>query len=245
MTNKIPDPALLERVTICAVTKKHTIPEIEDLLKRMPQIKDIGENRYPNCKEKFEHFKGLRKHFIGPLQTNKIFRIVACCDVIQSVENFEHLLKINECAKKLNKNIKFLLQVNISGDPAKHGIKAEEVNGFVEKYLEAKYAPVHETHEVKTPESPSLSPDYSSSAQLSSPLLSNVRLMGLMTIGEQSEITERYEYFGRLKALFDELNSQYFRDHNLEILSMGMSEDYEEAIRAGATMVRLGTVLFG
>lgn len=220
MTNSTIDLAALQDVTICAVTKKHTIAEIENLLKQMPEIKDIAENRYPNCREKFDHFVsprfGLRKHFIGPLQSNKIFRIVACCDVIQSVETFEHLLKIHECAKKLNKNIKFLLQVNISGDSAKHGIKPEEVRPFIEKYLEAK--------------------EYT---------LGNVRLTGLMTIGEQADPADRYKYFCDLKTLFDQINKQYFPARPLETLSMGMSDDYKEAIRAGATMVRIGTALFG
>lgn len=246
MTNS---PALdfeaLSDVTICAVTKKNTIAEIEDLLKRMPQIRDIGENRYPNCKEKFEHFKGLRKHFIGPLQSNKIFRIVSCCDVIQSVENFDQLLKINESAKKLHKNIKFLLQINISGDPAKHGIRTEEVRNFVKKYLDSKYLPVHDPSTASVDVSSTISPDYTIAAPVSPPLLSNVRLMGLMTIGEQAEVADRFLYFSKLKELFDDLNLTAFRDHPLAVLSMGMSDDYHEAIRAGATMVRMGTILFG
>ena len=59
-------------ITILAVTKYSTIQEVEDLLKANPQIKDIGENRYPDLKEKFEYFKSHKKHFIGPIQSNKI-----------------------------------------------------------------------------------------------------------------------------------------------------------------------------
>ena len=80
-------------ITILAVIKYSTIQEVEDLLKANPQIKDIGENRYPELKEKFQHFKDLKKHFIGPIQSNKIKAIVQYSDVIQSVDNLKHLQK--------------------------------------------------------------------------------------------------------------------------------------------------------
>ncbi|MGH8282130.1 MAG: alanine racemase, partial [Gammaproteobacteria bacterium] len=48
--------------------------------------------------------------------------------------------------------------------------------------------------------------------------------------------------FRRLRELFDELN---YHGHDLDTLSMGMSGDFEAAILEGATLIRIGTAIFG
>jgi len=69
-----------------------------------------------------------------------------------------------------------------------------------------------------------------------------VRVRGLMTMAPRCSSREEYlKYFGITKALFDEL---FANDENA-ILSMGMSESYEYAIEAGATLVRVGSGIFG
>ena len=66
----------------------------------------------------------------------------------------------------------------------------------------------------------------------------NLRLVGLMTVPPWSEDPETARpYFQRLAALA--------KEHQLAVLSMGMSGDFEVAIEEGATIVRLGTALFG
>ena len=63
-----------------------------------------------------------------------------------------------------------------------------------------------------------------------------------MTMAPRCESREEYlKYFGITKRLFDEL----FSNDEGAILSMGMSESYEYAIEAGATMVRVGSGIFG
>ena len=70
----------------------------------------------------------------------------------------------------------------------------------------------------------------------------NVRVRGLMTMAPRCESREEYlKYFGLTKKLFDEL---FGNDENA-ILSMGMSESYEYALEAGATIVRVGSKIFG
>lgn len=74
--------------------------------------------------------------------------------------------------------------------------------------------------------------------------LSHLRLTGLMAIPQKTSDTQlQYQNFYRLKALQAEINQQY--NLQLEQLSMGMSADMEAAIRAGSTIVRIGTALFG
>ncbi|MBQ2178286.1 MAG: YggS family pyridoxal phosphate-dependent enzyme [Oscillospiraceae bacterium] len=75
--------------------------------------------------------------------------------------------------------------------------------------------------------------------------LSNVHLRGLMCIPPVAE--EKHgsvPYFEKVSALFVDINKKLY-DNKLDILSMGMSGDYEDAIRCGATMVRVGTAIFG
>ena len=70
-----------------------------------------------------------------------------------------------------------------------------------------------------------------------------LRLRGLMTIPEAtSDVRLQRERFGSLRRLEDALNAE---GHDLDTLSMGMSDDLEAAIAEGATMVRVGTAIFG
>jgi PLP dependent protein len=73
--------------------------------------------------------------------------------------------------------------------------------------------------------------------------LPHLALRGLMCIPpEETERERQRAWFARLRILGDELNAA---GHSLDTLSMGMSADFESAIQEGATIVRLGTVLFG
>ncbi len=70
-----------------------------------------------------------------------------------------------------------------------------------------------------------------------------MKLVGLMTMTpKEATKNQKYEQFKRLKSILDELNLKYHL--NMKELSMGMSDDYKEAIKAGATMVRLGRILW-
>ena len=75
--------------------------------------------------------------------------------------------------------------------------------------------------------------------------LPNIRVLGLMTIPPvEVEPGDSTQYFEKVRALYVDINSNLF--HNkLECLSMGMSGDFAQAICAGATMVRVGTAIFG
>jgi len=73
--------------------------------------------------------------------------------------------------------------------------------------------------------------------------LKHLKLEGLMTIPPYREnVSDVVPYFRRLRELRDEAQKPGFR---LPELSMGMSHDYEAAIEEGATMVRIGTAIFG
>ena len=73
----------------------------------------------------------------------------------------------------------------------------------------------------------------------------HIRVRGLMTIPPfDADRDTNIQYFGKVRALYVDINAKLFHNE-LEYLSMGMSGDYADAIRAGATRVRVGTAIFG
>lgn len=71
-----------------------------------------------------------------------------------------------------------------------------------------------------------------------------LKLRGLMALPKaQQESNAQYQDFMRFTAIYHELNQQL--DNILDTLSMGMSNDYQQAIHADSTLLRLGTALFG
>ena len=75
---------------------------------------------------------------------------------------------------------------------------------------------------------------------------SHIQVCGLMTIAPFVENPEENRpYFSRLRKLSVDIDSKKVNNVNMSMLSMGMTNDYEVAIEEGATMVRIGTGLFG
>jgi hypothetical protein len=77
-------------------------------------------------------------------------------------------------------------------------------------------------------------------------VLPNLRVKGLMTMGPFLDDFEGLRpFFRQTRALFEEIGSQDIPNVRMEILSMGMSDSFPIAIEEGATMVRIGTMIFG
>ena len=74
----------------------------------------------------------------------------------------------------------------------------------------------------------------------------NISIKGLMTVAPYTDISEENrKYFRQLKKIMVDLNSKNIHNVNMNVLSMGMTGDYEVAIEEGATLVRVGTGIFG
>lgn len=73
-------------------------------------------------------------------------------------------------------------------------------------------------------------------------VLTGVRIRGLMTIPPAENSTT---YFSRMSHLFIDNKGKKYDNVFMDFLSMGMSDDYEAAIREGANMVRVGSFIFG
>ena len=74
----------------------------------------------------------------------------------------------------------------------------------------------------------------------------HIRVVGLMTVAPiTQESEENRKYFKNLNKIMVDLNSKNIHNVSMNVLSMGMTGDYETAIEEGATLVRVGTGIFG
>ena len=176
----------------------------------------FGENKIQEMTDKWEHMpKDIEWHMIGHVQTNKVKFMAEYVSLIHGVDSLKLLQEINKQAKKHNRVIDCLLQIHIAEEETKFGLDEEELNYIL------------------------TSDDFKS--------LENIKIVGLMGMATFTENQNQIEKeFNHLKTLFDKLNTIPFTQ-NLKpnILSMGMSGDYQLAISCGSTMVRIGSSIFG
>ena len=96
---------------------------------------DFGENKVQEAVDKWTEIKlknsNIKLHMIGKLQTNKVKFAVKIFDYIHSVDSQKLAKKISEEQKKINKNIKIFIQVNIGNEVQKSGINKKELNTLV------------------------------------------------------------------------------------------------------------------
>jgi len=77
-------------------------------------------------------------------------------------------------------------------------------------------------------------------------VLPNVKIKGLMTMGPAYTTPQDLRpYFVTTKALFEQVKAMHITNVDMQVLSMGMSDSYKEAIAEGATIVRIGSAIFG
>jgi len=148
-------------------------------------------------------------HFIGPLQSNKSRGIAEHFDWLHSMDRFKLAQRLNDQRPADKPPLNLLIQVNISQDPAKSGVKPDQVAVLAQRLV----------------------------------ALPRLRLRGLMAI-PAADLPE-----ATLSAQFLELKNlqqALIRDFpDCTELSIGMSGDFPIAIDCGATMVRIGTDIFG
>ncbi len=121
-------------VKIIAVSKTF---KIEDIL---PLIDyghlDYGENKVKEAIDKWTEIKekrnNLRLHMLGKLQTNKVKQALKIFDYIHSLDSIKLAKKISEEQKKIQKKIKFFIQINIGNEEQKSGININELKNFYE-----------------------------------------------------------------------------------------------------------------
>ncbi len=176
---------------------------------------DFGENRTAALVEKQEAFLDERWHFIGRIQTNKLKDIVGRASLIHSVASLHALEVINRLALAQGICQPILLEVNVSGEVSKDGASSSEVPALLE----------------------------------AASMLKSLEVRGFMTmapIASSPEDATARRTFAALRELRDNLVPIFAGAENISLneLSMGMSDDFKEAIAEGATIVRIGRRLW-
>lgn len=198
-------------VKLIAVTKTYGPEAINEAIDCGAD--NIGENRVQEIIEKYGKVKPVCWHLIGHLQKNKVKYIIDKVELIHSVDSFELAEEINRRAEKIGKVQRILLEINVSGEESKFGIKPSQCEELCRRI----------SRELK-----------------------NVRVEGLMTVAPFTDDTAVLEaVFGGLRRLSEELAEKNIENIGMRELSMGMSNDYRLAVKHGATMVRVGTAIFG
>ena len=206
---------LPENVRLVAVSKFHPVEELQQAYDAGQRL--FGENRAQELVAKAPELpKDIRWHFIGHLQKNKVRSIMPHVSVIESVDSVELLRLIEKEAARIDRTVDVLLQLHVAQEETKSGFSFDEL-------MEAAEA-----------------------GELTEGL-PHVHICGLMAMAsltdDMEQVAGEFETVRRAFVMlkdgcFDE--SEYFNE-----LSMGMSDDWPVAVQHGATLVRIGTSIFG
>lgn len=119
-----------EDIKLIAVTKTVDVERIKNVGEY--GVFDFGENRVQELLEKYDKFdESIKWHLIGHLQTNKVKYIIEKVHMIHSVDSIELAREINNRAANAGRKIDILVQINVSGEETKFGIKPEEAEDFI------------------------------------------------------------------------------------------------------------------
>lgn len=119
-----------EDIKLVAISKTFSSEEILEVHKFGHM--DFGENKVQELKSKYEELnsENINWHLVGHLQTNKVKFIVDFVSLIHSVDSFKLALEIDKYAKKINKVINILIQVNTSDELQKSGAEPADVKNL-------------------------------------------------------------------------------------------------------------------
>ena len=210
---------LSEDVTLVAVTKYAQIEQVLALVDA--GVRDLGESRPQELWHKADELDKLRVdsevrwHLVGPLQRNKARRTLPYVSLIHSVESWRLLEAIDRLASERGRPTAVLLEVNTSGEAAKHGFAPEELPPLADRLPTLEQVCVRGLMTIA---------GFAGGADEARREFARLREL-------RDEMRARTSGAPPGRVAFDEL-------------SMGMSGDFEIAIEEGATMVRVGSALF-
>ena len=198
-------------VLLLAVSKTKPKEDIMELYNA--GVRDFGENYVQELREKHEDLpKDIRWHMIGHLQRNKVKYIAEYVDLIHSVDSYELAETIDKEARKHDRIIPVLIEVNVGEEDSKFGLSIKEIPVFVESLSE----------------------------------FSNIKVRGFMTSAPYTDDTKLlHDLFRSMRELILDTKAKNHNNYEVNVLSMGMSNDYNIAIEEGSTIVRVGTDIFG
>jgi len=176
----------------------------------------FGENRAQELIEKAPKLPDdIQWHFIGHLQRNKVRAIMPYVSMIESIDSVSLLQLVEKEAARINRTINVLLQLHVAQETTKSGFTIDEVLAAAEAGELNGYDHVN---------------------------VCGVMAMATLTDDMEQAASEfdvvRRTFLTLKDGAFDE--SEWFNE-----LSMGMSDDWQVAVNHGATLIRIGTAIFG
>lgn len=157
----------------------------------------------------------LQWHCIGPLQSNKTREVAEHFDWVQTVDRLKIAERLSAQRPDHLPPLQICIQVNVDAAPTKSGVRPDEALALCRAVAQ----------------------------------LPRLELRGLMAVPDPSDATDSvapHVAFTRAQALFDQICAEKLTGVNrFDTLSLGMSADLEAAVRAGSTMVRVGSAIFG
>lgn len=176
----------------------------------------FGENRPQEMEQKAQTLPAdIQWHFIGNLQTNKVKIVVPYARIIHSMSNTRLVDEIEKCAAKLDKIQDVLIELHVAGEETKQGFTPKEAI----EVFNREYIEAH-------------------------PHIHICGVMGMATNTDDRTVVRND--FKKIRETFDTLRQKVFIDDDSFCeISMGMSGDYKIAIEEGATIVRVGSSIFG
>jgi PLP dependent protein len=202
-------------VTLVAVSKTFGVDKVRDAWQAGQR--EFGENKVQEGLQKAGETTDIpaRWHLIGHLQSNKAKKAAAAFACVQSVDSLDLLQRLNDGAAN-----------------------REPGTGPLEILIQVDFA--GETTKFGAP------PDEAEQIVRAAVDAAHVTLAGLMLLPPWSDDPEQARpWFARLREFRDRLIADGIPAGALRHLSMGMSHDYEAAVEEGATIVRVGTAIFG
>lgn len=212
-----------ESIRILPVSKTHPVADLREAL--AAGVSEFGENKPQELAAKAAELganlglgadgngESPRWIQIGNLQRNKAKLIVANGAELQSLDSAKLAQTLNRLLDQAGRTLEVMIEVNTSGEDAKHGVAPEETAELARLVIDQP----------------------------------RLHLIGLMTVAAHvDQVGERgvFEMFSQLAGLREAV-SGLPGGADCRELSMGMSGDFELAIAAGSTCVRVGSALFG
>lgn len=118
-----------ESVRLVAVTKTVGVDAIRTLIEL--GVTDVGENRIEAARPKIEALDGtpVKWHMIGSVQRRKAKDVAACFDFVDAVDRLELAEALQRRCEELERRLRVLIEVNVSGEAQKHGFAPVELDG--------------------------------------------------------------------------------------------------------------------
>ena len=198
-----------------AVSKFHSVPERVEAYRAGQRC--FGENRPQEFAMKVPEMPSdIEWHFIGHLQTNKLKLVLPYASLVESIDSKRLLDSVNAWGKANGKVVPVLLELHLGAEETKGGFTDQEIIDILSEYVDADSA------------------------------YSHVHIRGLMGMATNTDDEAVIDSdFSRIEAFKKNLDRMFPSLDGFTELSIGMSDDWQLALRHGATIIRVGTAIFG